>query len=342
MRLLWSVVAISAAALACSNFFMDNDPYRISVRTMDLRLGEFDMVVESAEGGAKYGRVGFVAGLPRLVLQRFQTGGLNEVGVSCDQQTLLNASYPISDSSKMIVTTDSFCAEALANYSTARELEAALSNGSLGIVAGFVKETHFVVRDALGDSLVVEALDGQLVTRLDLNDDGRTGFGILTNEPPFDVHVANVRHFKWKQTLQGSAVTIPGAWYPDERFLRIYVVKKGMEAPTSYVTAVQQAIHVLNTITVPMGNNQLGTDSSAGERRRDHTLYGVIYDHLNAKVYWRTYKNTNLQLLDLPTALQIAASAGSLVMPVVSDNLPWYNDATPVLAALRPDPQRAN
>lgn len=336
------LLGISGPALACSNFFMDNDPYRISIRTMDLGLGAFDMVVESAGGGAKYGRVGFVAGVPRLVLKRFQTGGLNEVGLACDQQTLLNASYPTLDSSALIVTTDSFCAEALANYSTARELEAALTNGSLGIVAGFVKETHFVVRDALGESLVVEAIDGQVVTRLDLNDDGRTGFGILTNEPRFDVHVANVRHFKWKQSLQGSAVTIPGTWYPDERFLRIYIVKKGMQAPTSYITAVQQAIHVLNTITVPMGNNQLGTDSSTGEGRHDHTLYGVIYDHVNAKVYWRTYKNSNLQLLDLSTALNIAASAGSLVMPVVSDNLPWYHDATPVLAPLRSDPQRAN
>ena len=78
-----------------------------------------------------------------------------------------------------------------------------------------------------------------------------------------------------------EAVAMPGDWYPEDRFQRIFQVKRGMPVPKSYQAgrtrkltqeipadgfwirfqeAVMQAVHVLNTVTVPMGL-QLGTDS---------------------------------------------------------------------------------
>ena len=36
-------------------------------------------------------------------------------------------------------------------------------------------------------------------------------FGIMTNEPPFPFHIANVKHFQWKRTLARPAVATPGA-----------------------------------------------------------------------------------------------------------------------------------
>jgi penicillin V acylase-like amidase (Ntn superfamily) len=44
---------------------------------------------------------------------------------------------------------------------------------------------HFVVRDSSGSSLVVEFLLGQVVLYRDHNDNGTTGFGVMTNEPAF-------------------------------------------------------------------------------------------------------------------------------------------------------------
>lgn len=324
-----------AQASACSNFVMDNDKFRISVRTMDLGLGSFDMIVTRDD--SRFGRVEFVAGIDKLALRHFQTGGLNEAGVSCDQQTLLNASYPTTGS----VSTDAFCGTVLSTYSSARETLAAFRNGTIAIFGGLVSHTHFVVRDSLGESLVVEGLNGRVETFLDLNDEGETGFGVFTNEPSFPYHLDNVRHFKWKESLDNSAVTIPGNFYPDERFLRIYLTKRGMSPPDSYVTAVQQAVHVMNTVTVPMGDSQIGTDSNLN-KFHDHTLYGVVYDHLDAKVYWRTYKNQNLQLLDLNRALSTLQQENkkkpsTLVFPVIADELPWYNDATPLFATRRSD-----
>ena len=133
---------------------------------------------------------------------------------------------------------------------------------------------------------------------------------------------------------------MPGAWYPEDRFQRIFLVKRGMPTPKSYQDApvvllhpstsgnsdnlqdaVMQAVHVLNTVTVPMGL-QLGTDSGkhsgegSGVRRsssepwalkeglakclvqqcsKDHTQWGVLYDHIQKIIYWRSSVNHNLQ-----------------------------------------------
>ena len=125
-----------------------------------------------------------------------------------------------------------------------------------------------VVRDRNGDSVVIEFIDGKTVLTEDKNDD-HSGFGIMTNEPTIDWHIENVKHAKWKLNNARPAFSIPGNFYPDERFLRIYLLKTAMDKPTSYREAIMQAVHVLNSVTVPMGN-QLGTDSSAGEGAGDH------------------------------------------------------------------------
>ena len=151
----------------------------------------------------------------------------------------------------------------------------------------------------------------------DLNDGGETGYGIMTNEPAFEYHLANIKHLQWKRGLARQSVSVPGSWYPEERFMRIYMVKTGMETPNSYSQAIMQAVHVLNTVTVPMGD-QFGTDSGAksGEGKGDHTLYGVVYDHLGKQLYWRTTSNQNLQKLDLMQAL---SKQQKLVLPAVEN-----------------------
>merc|ERR1712232_27811 len=150
--------------------------------------------------------------------------------------------------------------------------------------------THFSVRDAMGQGVVIEFMDGEMQLYDDHNDKGKTGFGIMTNEPRFPWQVEAVRHLQWKQQLARSAVTMPGTWYPDARFQRIYLVKSGMPTPKTYEEAMMQAVHTLNTITVPMGD-QIGTDSGKGEGLGDHTQWGVVYDHKKRTIYWRSQAN---------------------------------------------------
>lgn len=52
----------------------------------------------------------------------------------------------------------------------------------------------------------------------------------MTNEPTFDWQVKNIDHYEWKRTLARQAVATPGNFYPEERFLRVHMIKSGMQA----------------------------------------------------------------------------------------------------------------
>lgn len=175
------------------------------------------------------------------------------------------------------------------------------------------------------------ATEGNVYT--DGNDGGKTGFGIMTNEPEYPWQVQNVKHYMWKQALARPATTMPGTFYPDERFLRIHLVKEALPKPTTHPEAMMQAVHVLNTITVPMGA-QMGTDSGAGEGQGDHTQFGIVYDHLNSTMYFRSQTNQNLQRLALKE-LSLQQGAQQQYLPV-ENSLPWFVDAAPALKPTAP------
>jgi len=123
-----------------------------------------------------------------------------------------------------------------------------------------------------------------------------------------------MKHYEWKRTLARQAVAIPGNFYPDERFQRVHMVKAGMqdqglfESTVDYQTAFALTAQVLNTISVPEGN-QYGTDSgeSSGEGDADHSVFGIIRDHATPALYWRdagnpTFRRIQLKDVDLSSS----------------------------------------
>jgi len=320
--------ALLATTYGCSNFMMDlNSAYRISGRSMDLGGGAFGLLTVPITNETKYGYIGFEAVEGSVKLDKAITGGMNEKGLSCDMQTLDGTQYPQKSTNGTNVLNGFFCSYILARFASTAEV--ALAMPSITVWGpGEILAQHFVLRDAEGASLVLEWIGGVLRMYVDKNDDGKTGFGVFTNEPEFPYHVANVRHLQWKRGLARQAVTIPGTWYPEERFMRLYMVKSAMQPPTSLSQAVSQAVHVLNTVTVPMGA-QYGTDSGhgSGEGSGDHTLWAAIYDHnaTSPTLYWRTAFNQNLQRLQF-SDVDLKLGATELYLPVVN-SLPWFNDA---------------
>ena len=86
---------------------------------------------------------------------------------------------------------------------------------------------------------------------------------------------------------------------------------------------------MLNVVTVPMGM-QMGTDSGAGEGAGDHTVWGVIYDHVTPALYWRSETNQNLQqvvLADIP----LSPGSKSKKLLLETNSLPCFNDASGAL-----------
>lgn len=346
------IALVTQLALGCSDFYMpiDNTSYRISVRTMDLGLDGgwnlttvprgFDRtqtfmppVGKPLSWTSKYGYLGFSSPKFGFPIDNAIGEAINEKGLSCGALALTPSKMtpPLADKANLHFSY--MCQWAVEQFDHVAQVRAALESdvNLWGHGTGKTKDyTHWVFRDATGMSLVVETpADGTVHLHDDAND-GATGFGIMTNEPPFEYHIANAQHLAWKRTLVRQAVPVPGAWYPEERFMRVLMTKQAMPPPSSLQHAIAQAVGVLNTITVPMGMPP-GTDSgpaSAEMGLADHSLWGVVRDHAAPAVYWRSAYNPSLQRLRLA---DVDLSKGAAIRHVAVSAGAWFQDATPSL-----------
>ena len=326
-----------AVAHACSNYAME-DEYRLSGRTEDMGPITFDFGLFTRQvgddglvGPAKHGYVAFAAIKYSVITLNASTGikaGLNDAGLSCDKQTLRPTTFPNRSAHVTNVDAALLCRWALEGFGSIAELKEGLT--SVNIIAPVAdddfEDGHYALRDASGAGVVLEFVDGIMHVYDDAND-GKSGFGVMTNEPSLPWQVEGVKFLQWKLRKAEPAVTMPGSWYPDARFQRLYLVKSTMPRPASYQEAVAQAVHVLNTVTVPMGL-QIGKDASTLTDHRTH--WGVIYDHVNQIVYWRTDTNQNLQRLRLADA-GLAKGQPRQQLLVRSAKLPWFADAAAAL-----------
>jgi len=323
-----------------------------SARTMDLG-SSLDWMVHSFPRGAtsrvfgmswtsKYGYVGFTPrsfgafkrrwpldglNLGLLTARDVVSDGLNEAGLSCGFLTLVDAKFqrprPLEPHRNLF--SFSLCKWALENFETAAAVEEAVKELSVW----FDSQLHFVVTDSAGTILVLEFLQGEQRLMSDPND-GLNGFGIMTNEPDFLWQTRNVQQLEWKQSLARSAVSLPGNFYPDERFLRVHLIKSAMERsapPATYRDAIAKAVAIMNSVTVPMGDIP-GTDSGkgSGEGAGDHTQWGVIRDHTpgNSTYFLRSQTNPSWRRLQLA---KLNLKEGSPVESmIIEDDAPWFVD----------------
>lgn len=117
--------------------------------------------------------------------------------------------------------------------------------------------------------------------------------------------------------------------------------KSGLPTPTSAKAKVMNAVALLDSVTVPPGQ-QPATDSGAGEGAGDHTIFAVVYErgvvsdssgggNNNATMYWRTDADQSLQRLVL-SDLDLGSDGGSdppaeVRFLSVANDLPWFTDA---------------
>jgi len=266
-------------------------------------------------------------------------GGLNENGLSCGSLTLTDTVYPFGPSpdGRKSLFVPYFCRWVLEQFSTVEEVRQGLNGLHVFEKPGMNFAQHFIMQDAQKGALVVEWLQGKMNIHSDPND-GISGFGILTNEPPYEWQVRNVQHHEWKRRTMGgggegndvgpSAVSVPGTYYPDERFVRIHVLKKSIEQnsqPQTYREAITSAVSVLNSVQVPIGNPP-GVDAA-----NDHTKWAVVRDHKNKMYYIRSTNNPSLQRVDfdqLSQAFLPGRPLRSLAAAFESPVTPWYNDVS--------------
>jgi penicillin V acylase-like amidase (Ntn superfamily) len=168
--------------------------------------------------------------------------GINEKGLSCGLLTLVDTIYEQPLPNKKNIFYGTFCQWALQNYANVHEVYETMDD--IRIWGPVILAEHFILRDANGDSLIIELMDGKKHVYLDEND-GKSGWGIMTNEPTFDWHLTNIGHYEWKRSLSRQAVGVPGGWYPEDRFLRLHMVKSGMQQYGLFDTADFQTAFAL-------------------------------------------------------------------------------------------------
>lgn len=197
----------------------------------------------------------------------------------------------------------------LSQFATVAEVKAALP--SIHVwgepVAAFGNSfipVHYVVHDAKGNSIVLEWVGG----KLNLYDNT---VGVMTNSPPYDWEMTNLRNYinlspdnakpvtvngvEYSSAGQGSGlVGLPGDPTPPSRLVETVVALNAAVKPKNDTEALVLGQKLMNRVDLPAG---LARDPSSGES--DITQWVVFRDHTNKVYYYRTYEDMTLQAVDL-------------------------------------------
>jgi choloylglycine hydrolase len=203
-----------------------------------------------------------------------------------------------------------FLTWALGNFASVAELRAALDTVAIVDVVqptlGIVPPFHYTLHDASGASLVVEPIGGRLMVH-------DNPLGVMTNAPPFEWHLTNLRNYVKLSPVDAPALKIggesfaplgagsgqlgvPGDPTPPSRFVRAVALALSAEPQKSAAESVRLAEHILNNFDIPLGQVRPSPKDSA---RFEYTQWTSIAD-LSGRVYYvKSYDNQTLRSIDL-------------------------------------------
>ena len=284
---------------------------------------------------SRYGFVGCNAFGSELVAD-----GLNEAGLAMSELWLPgHSSFPDvgEDDAGRALGPAEFANWSLGNFATVTELEAALPGvkvwgAETAELGGIPAPVHFAFHDPGGDCLVVEFVEG----RVDVYDNP---LGVLTNAPPFDWHVNNLRNYinlsalnvpkvelsgiEIAATGQGTGMLgLPGDYTPPSRFVRAVAFSQAAEQPDDAAGAVYLAWHIINTFDIFRG--AVVGRNSGKERSYDITQWATVRDLTNRRMYFRTYESMRVCMVEL-AGLDFGADQ---VKTIVLDRPEAFEDVT--------------
>lgn len=321
----------------------------VSARTLDFAM-ELDSTVEVVPRGQRWTATATPDGSAPLVWENslgyvamtgfgfrdYAADGLNEAGLSVATlwlpETTLPSSPPAGDGA--VVDFVNLAGWLLGTCRTVADVKAALSGAriwnaplrllwpsgrevpdALAPLMDWVFPEHLSVHDAHGGDLVVEFLDGRMLLHDNLS-------GVLTNSPPYDWHITNLRNYlgltnaeEHPVNLMGMTVAptgngtglrgLPGDVTPPSRFVRATVLTQVTQTARSARDAVNQAFHSLDLVSVPRHLAASG----------DYTQWYVARDHDNRVLYVRSYDGWTTAVHDL-ASLQVTVPGPRTTLPL--------------------------
>lgn len=274
----------ATSLLACSVVFWNNNGVAdVVARTMDLYISDQPLIVvmprgmnhkahvasQPAEWMSKYGSV---------VITAFHTSavsdGINEKGLAAHLLYLHETQYPTRNNHMPAISTLDWVQYVLDNFSTVAEVVA--HQNEIQVVStplnGKNWPLHLAIEDATGDSAIFEFINGKLVTH------HGHAFTVMTNEPAYDVQLANLKKYK----LFGGTLSMPGDVDSLSRFVRASSYLKTLPKPKDNIEAIAGVLSVIRTVMVPFG----AVDTSGNKTEDAWPTRWVSISDLTNKVYY--------------------------------------------------------
>ena len=185
----------------------------------------------------------------------------------------------------------------------------------------FNKETpnqpsHYMISDTK-ESIVLETTkDGMKIYD--------NPYGVLTNNPPFPYQEYNVQNYLHLTNLEISnkplpksefiAYSLPGDYSSTSRFIKALFVKNYTQLDEDERENVLGFLNVLSQVSMPKG-------SVKTPKGYEYTRYSTCYDQREGRMYYKTYENPNISVVNMHEEYMNAKEI--IVLPFQKD-FPFY------------------
>jgi choloylglycine hydrolase len=258
---------------------------------------------------SKYAAVGAISfGNPALM------DGLNEKGLAVGTfyfPTFAGYTEITSENQSQALSPVEFPNWILTQFATVEEVKDGLSN--IVIAPTITKDWgptpapfHYIVFDKEGNCLVIEPIDGKLITY-----DNR--LGTFTNSPTFDWHMTNLRNFINLTPFNAKPVTLdgvllepfgegsgmvgmPGDFTPPSRFVRAAIFSATAIPSENAEASISQLFHILNQFDIPVGMARTKVNDIV---YTDQTQLTCGRDPQSLKYYFKSYEDQTIKMVDL-------------------------------------------
>ncbi len=199
---------------------------------------------------------------------------------------------------------------ALTSFATTEEVRHALQKVRVVPVAeaklgGIPAPIHFILTDAAGKTIVVEATKG----KVNVYDNP---VGVLTNNPEFPWHLTNLGNYVGLQAAPEKAIKVgelvvkplgvgsgmlglPGDYTPPSRFLRAVALRNTVRPMGTGERAVEEAFRILNNFDIPLG----AVAADAKDDTLGSTQWTTAMDTKSLRYYYRTMYNHRIRVVDM-------------------------------------------
>lgn len=262
---------------------------------------------------SKYGVVGL-----DMVNKLALGDGMNEVGLTAGNFYYPDfADYPKYDPKKASnsITALDVLTYILTQYKTVEEVKKGMAKVLVVPVVeesiGMIVESHFVVTDASGKSIVIEFVDGKMKFF-------DNPLGVVTNAPTFDWHMINLRNYvnisqvaiptkkiedlDFKPLGVGSGmIGLPGDMTPPSRFIRAVAFSQTARPTETSTETVYELFRILDAFNLGLGSAE-GSDHATDDNQgglRSSTLWTTAWDIENKVFYYHTQHNRRVRMLNM-------------------------------------------